>query len=91
MNFLSLFVVIPLLMMGGLWAAREMKQIRVVMAAGASALLALAVTLACLYVHRRAAGDTAGMLFTGSVIWYAPFHIRYAVGVDGLSVAMLQL
>ncbi|MDR2139092.1 MAG: NADH-quinone oxidoreductase subunit M [Tannerella sp.] len=91
MNFLSLFAVIPLLMMLGLWAARGMKQIRVVMVTGASALLALAVTLAFLYLHRRAGGDTAEMLFTASQVWYAPLHIRYAVGVDGISVVMLLL
>ncbi|MDR1335795.1 MAG: NADH-quinone oxidoreductase subunit M [Tannerella sp.] len=91
MNFLSLFVVIPLLMMLGLWAARGMKQIRAVMVTGASALLALAVTLAFLYLHRRAGGDTAEMLFTASQVWYAPLHIHYAVGVDGISVVMLLL
>jgi NADH-quinone oxidoreductase subunit M len=83
--------VIPLLMMLGLWAARGMKQIRAVMVTGASALLALAVTLAFLYLHRRAGGDTAEMLFTASQVWYAPLHIHYAVGVDGISVVMLLL
>jgi NADH-quinone oxidoreductase subunit M len=90
-NFLSLFVLIPLLMMLGLWAARGMKQIRAVMVTGAGALLALAVTLAFLYLHRRAGGDTSEMLFTASQVWYAPLHIHYAVGVDGISVVMLLL
>ena len=91
MNFLSLFVLIPLLMMLGLWMSRGMKQIRAVMVTGASTLLALAVTLVVLYVCRRTTGDTSEMLFTDSLVWYAPFHIRYAVGVDGISVAMLLL
>ncbi|MDR1454483.1 MAG: NADH-quinone oxidoreductase subunit M [Tannerella sp.] len=91
MNFLSLFVLIPLLMMGGLWMARGMKQLRAVMVAGAGALLTLAVTLAILYLRRRAGGDTSEMLFTASQVWYAPLHIRYAVGVDGISVVMLLL
>ncbi|MDR2469405.1 MAG: NADH-quinone oxidoreductase subunit M [Tannerella sp.] len=91
MNFLSLFVLIPLLMMLGLWMSRGMKQIRAVMVTGASALLTLAVTLVVLYLCRRAAGDLSEMLFTDSLVWYAPFHIRYAVGVDGISVAMLLL
>ena len=90
MNFLSLFVLIPVLMMCGLWAARNLNQIRAVMVTGASALLMLAVTLVFLYI-RECAGSSASILFTDSRIWYAPLHIRYAVGVDGISVVMLLL
>lgn len=43
MNFLSLFVLIPLLMMLGLWIARDMKQIRTVAVIGSTILLALSV------------------------------------------------
>ena len=31
------------------------------------------------------------MLFTDSIVWYAPLHICYSVGVDGISVVMLLL
>ena len=31
------------------------------------------------------------MLYTYSVMWYAPLHICYSIGVDGISVAMLLL
>ena len=91
MNFLSLFVLVPLLMMLGLWVARNVNQVRGVMVAGASALLVLAVTLAVLYLCERAGGATAEMLFTASHVWYAPLNIHYAVGVDGISVVMLLL
>ena len=91
MNFLSLFVLVPLLMMLGLWVARNVNQVRGVMVAGASALLVLAVTLAVLYLRERAGGATAEMLFTASHVWYAPLNIHYAVGVDGISVVMLLL
>ena len=37
MNFLSIFVLIPLLMLLGLWLSRNIAQIRAVMVAGASA------------------------------------------------------
>ena len=90
MNFLSLFVLIPVLMMCGLWAARNLKQIRAVMVTGASVLLVLAVALVFFYVNERAANGVS-MLFTDSHVWYAPLHIHYAVGVDGVSVAMLLL
>ena len=91
MNILSLFVLIPALMMLGLWAARNVNQVRGVMVAGASALLALSVWLTVAYLQARGAGETAEMLFTDSVMWYAPLHICYSVGVDGISVVMLLL
>lgn len=91
MNFLSLFVLIPVLMLLGLLAARGMKQIRIVCATGASLLLGLAITLTFVYLEERGAGNTAEMLFMADAVWYAPFNIHYSVGVDGISVAMLLL
>ena len=43
MNILSLFVLIPLLMLGALWAARSLNQVRGVMVVGSTLLLALSV------------------------------------------------
>lgn len=91
MNFLSIFVLIPLLMLAGLWAARGIKAIRGVMITGASALLIAAVVLTFMYLGERNAGNTAEMLFRADTLWYAPLHISYSVGVDGISVAMLLL
>lgn len=42
MNFLSLFVLIPLLMLLGLWLSKGIKAIRGVMVVGASALVVCA-------------------------------------------------
>ena len=61
MNFLSLFVGIPVVMMLGLLLAGNLKQIRAVMVAGATALLALAVMLTIMYLGERSAGNTAQM------------------------------
>ena len=83
MNFLSIFVLIPLLMLAGLWAARGIKAIRGVMVTGASALLIASVVLTFLYLGERSAGNTAEMLFRADTLWYAPLHISYSVGVDG--------
>ncbi len=91
MNFLSLFVLIPLLMMLGLWISRDMKQIRTVAVIGSTCLLALAVYTLIAFLNLRAAGNTDTMLFTDSRMWYAPLNIHYAVGIDGVSVAMLLL
>ena len=91
MNILSIFVLIPLFMLLGLWLSRNIKQIRTVMVTGASALVLAAVGLTIAYLQARAAGDTAEMLFRADVPWYPALNIHYSVGVDGISVAMLLL
>ncbi|HPW70254.1 MAG TPA: NADH-quinone oxidoreductase subunit M [Bacteroides graminisolvens] len=91
MNFLSLFVLIPLLMLAGLWLSKGIKAIRGVMVAGSTALLVLSVVLTGMYLSERSGGNTAEMLFRADAVWYAPLHIAYSVGVDGISVAMLLL
>lgn len=55
MNILSIFVLIPLLMLLGLWLSRNIKQIRTVMVTGASALVLAAVGLTIAYLQARAA------------------------------------
>ena len=91
MNFLSIFVLIPLLMLLGLWLSRNIAQIRAVMITGASALLIAAVGLTVVYLQARHGGATDEMLFRADVAWYPALNIHYSVGVDGISVAMLLL
>ena len=91
MSILSLFVVIPALMLLGLWLAKNLNQVRGVMVAGASCLLALSVWLTIYFVQQRAAGNTDVMLLTASTPWFKPLNIAYSVGVDGISVVMLLL
>lgn len=91
MNILSLFVVIPLLMLFGLWISRNLNQVRGVMVAGSSCLLLLSVWLTITFIQMRNAGDTAPMLFTYSIPWFKPLNIAYSIGVDGISVVMLLL
>lgn len=91
MNFLSLFVLIPLLMMLFLLPCRNISQIRTVMVTGASILLAGAIALLFMFMAERSAGNKEEMLYTASTLWFAPMNICYAVGVDGISVAMLLL
>ena len=91
MNFLSIFVIIPLVMLLGLWLSRSLNQVRGVMVAGSTALLALSVYLVFAFLDARATDPTSEMLFVSSVEWFPPLHINYTVGVDGISVAMLLL
>ena len=91
MNILSLFVVIPALMLLGLWAARNLNQVRGVMVTGASCLLALSIWLTIYFIQQRAGGNTDEMLLVASMPWFKPLNIAYSVGVDGISVVMLLL
>ncbi len=91
MSILTLFVVIPVLMLLGLWFSKNLAQVRGVMVAGASALLVLAIWLTVTFIQMRHAGNTDSMLFTYSVAWFPSLHIAYSVGVDGISVVMLLL
>lgn len=90
-NILIYFVIIPLLMLGGFALCRNVKQIRAVAVAGSTVLIGLSIWLLCDYLAQRAAGATAEMLYTGSWTWFAPLNINLAVGVDGVSIAMLIL
>ena len=63
MSILTLFVVIPVLMLFGLWLARNIRQVRGVMVAGSTALLALSVWLTIAFIQMRQAGNTEAMLF----------------------------
>ena len=91
MSILTLFVVIPVLMLLGLWFSKNLAQVRGVTVAGASALLVLAIWLTVTFIQMRHAGNTDPMLFTYSVAWFPSLHIAYSVGVDGISVVMLLL
>lgn len=90
-NILIYFVIIPLLMLGGFALCRDVKQIRAVAVTGSTVLIGLSAWLLCDYLALRAAGETAEMLYCGSWTWFEPLNINLAVGVDGVSIAMLVL
>ena len=90
-NILIYFVVVPILMMLGIYLSRNRAQIRAVAVTGSLVLLGISTWLVCEYLRLRAAGFDAPMLFTDTWCWFAPLNINLAVGVDGVSVAMLML
>ena len=90
-NILIYFVVIPLVMLLGLFLCRDIKQIRAVAVTGSVALTALSVWLLIDFLGLRAANPDVPMFYTGSWSWFAPLNIHLAVGVDGISIAMLIL
>ena len=91
MNFLLIFILIPILMMVGLFFANNRKQINLITLTGSVLLLLSAIGLTILYLQQRASGNTAEMLFITDVPWYPAFNIHFLVGVDGISVIMLLL
>lgn len=91
MDFLTLFVLVPVLTMGCIVLTRDMKQTRMVSAVGMGVQLILAIALLFMYLAERNAGNSAEMLFAHSYTWFKSLNIQYSIGVDGISVAMILL
>lgn len=94
MTFLTLFVVIPVLMLICLWLSRNDSQVRATMFVGSTVLLALSVYLVFAFISARHSGMSAEqypMLFGCDIPWFEPLHIHYQTGVDGISVVMILL
>ena len=93
MTYLTLFVVIPVLMLLGLWLAKNDNQVRGVMVTGATALLGLSVYLVFDFIGTREVlpADQYPMILGDSITWFEPLHIKFATGVDGISVVMILL
>ena len=97
-NLLIWFVIVPILMLGGLACCGNdnMKAIRGVMVTGSTVLLGLSIWLVCSFLQWRGANPFDGsienaMFWQNSWMWYKPLNIHLAVGVDGISVLMLLL
>ena len=92
-NILIYFVIVPVLTLLGLALCNNkgIKAIRTVAVVGASVLVALAIYLVYLFLQARAGGDTSEMILRSDVLWYAPFNVKLALGVDGISVVMILL
>ena len=91
MDILTLFVVIPVLTMTAIMLVKDIKQVRVVAAIGMGVQLILAGVLVFMYLSARKAGATDQMLFVRDYLWFVNPNIHYAIGVDGISVAMIAL
>ena len=88
---LSLLIILPLLTALAILPLKASKQVRVVSLVGASMQFILGFILLYFYWNERSSGNTSVMLFENNYPWYAPLHINYHVGVDGISVAMILL
>jgi NADH-quinone oxidoreductase subunit M len=90
MDILSLFVVVPVLTILALAFAKGLKQARIVSMVGSMVQLGMAINLVIAYFKERAINDSI-MVFTKDFVWFEQFNIHYAIGVDGISVALLVL
>lgn len=87
---LSLLLLLPLITAIAVLLAKD-KQIKWIALTGAAIQLLLSITVLVLFQQERAAGNKAAMLFEHSYTWFAPLHINYHIGVDGISIAMILL
>ncbi|MCJ7758028.1 MAG: NADH-quinone oxidoreductase subunit M, partial [Gillisia sp.] len=90
MDILSLFVLVPVLTILALFATKGLKQARLVTMLGSMVQLGMAINLVFAYFRERAI-NTDIMVFTRDLVWFKSFNIHYAIGVDGISVALLML
>lgn len=88
---LSLLIIVPVLVSLAILFCRDAKQVRIAALLGATVQLGLAFVLFFAYRSEREFGNSAQMLFMQKTPWFAPLHINYSVGVDGISVAMILL
>ena len=88
---LSLLILLPLLTAVAMIPLKGARSARMISLISASIQLLLAFALLYFYWNERSGGNTATMLFEENHTWYAPLHINYHVGVDGISIAMILL
>ncbi len=90
MDILSLFVVVPVLVILALVFTKDLKQARIISMIGALVQLGMAVNLLFAYFRERAVNDSI-MLFNRDMVWFEQFNIHYNIGVDGISVSLILL
>src|SRR3984885_3650573 len=88
---LSLLVILPFLTALALLPFKQLRQVRIIELTGAFVQLVLCFILLASFWKERSSGNTAIMLFENNYTWYAPLHINYHTGVDGISVSMIML
>lgn len=90
MDKLSLLIWVPVITMIVMAFVNDSK-VKWVGAIGASVQLIQSVMLLFSFFALRDGGDTSEMLFTKDILWYESLNIHYAIGVDGVSIALILL
>ncbi len=91
MNFLNLFVIIPILTVIAIVITKNYRQAKTAAAIGMGIQLVMAGVLILWYLALRRSGVMDEFLFRTTTVWFKSLNITYALGVDGISVAMIGL
>lgn len=90
MDILSLFVVLPVLVIIALVFTKSLKQARQVAMVGSIIQMGMAINLLFAYLKEVNINDSI-FVFTRDIVWFKEFNIHYNIGVDGISVALILL
>ncbi|MER2996624.1 complex I subunit 4 family protein [Pontibacter populi] len=90
MDILSLFVLIPVLVIIALVFTKGLHQARLVAMAGSLVQLGMAINLLFAYIKESAVNENV-FVFTRDIVWFEQLNIHYNIGVDGISVALILL
>jgi NADH-quinone oxidoreductase subunit M len=90
MNLL-LIIILPLVTVLAVLLARNKEQVRWISLAGALAQLVLAIMLYAVFRNERENGNQTQLLFEENYPLFSAWNIRFHIGVDGISVAMIML
>ena len=88
---LTLLLLFPLFTAFAILFAKGLKQVRLIALIGSIFQLLLAGKLLMAYYQVKAQGNQSQMVFEYIQNWYAPLHLQYHIGVDGISIAMILL
>jgi NADH-quinone oxidoreductase subunit M len=91
MNILTIIILVPALTTLLVGLSKSRIQVRLIAAVGMGIQLILSVYLLFAYLTERKAGNIAEVLFSKNILWFESLNINYAIGVDGISVAMILL
>jgi len=91
MNFLFIFILLPLIMMGLVALLKDPRRIKQLMIAGSGLLLAASFILLYLFLGEKGTNPESAMFLRSDLIWYPEFNIKLSLGVDGISVLMIIL
>ena len=90
MDLLSLFLIVPILTIIVLVFSKGLEKARFISMVGSLVQLGMSINLLFAYLKERTINSDI-MLFTKDLLWFEQFNIHYAIGVDGISVALLLL
>ncbi len=88
---LNLLILIPFITALVVLFCNGLKQVRTVALLGSGLQLILAFWLLYCFYEERSAGNVSQMVFEYTYQWFAPLHINFHIGVDGISIAMILL